>query len=186
MSLNYRPLDSASNEIRVMQLLACPGDRTSPAAPPVRCRLKHVTPKTCPKYYALSYVWGDPKDLGKLEVLYAPESGLEEQWKTITVQKSLETALKYIRQSDCSLVVWADALCINQSDDVEKSIQVQKMRWIYENAYEILIWLGPAADSSDELLATLTEIGEDIHEVRWKDGLFLDVFHQASQIWNSS
>ena len=186
MSLNYRPLDDASNEIRVIQLLACPGDRTSPAAPPVRCRLKHVTPKTCPKYYALSYVWGDCGDLGELEVLYTSDSGLEEQWETIPVQKSLESALKHIRRGDRSLVLWADALCINQTDEEEKSIQVQRMRWIYENAFEILIWLGPAADGSDDLLATLMEIGEDMGEVSWKDGLFLDVFHQASHIWSSS
>jgi len=65
-----------------------------------------------------------------LEVLYTSESGLEEQWKTVTVQKSLETALKHIRRDDCSVVIWADALCIDQSHNEEKSIQVQKMKWI--------------------------------------------------------
>lgn len=39
-------------------------------------------------------------------------------------------------------VFWIDALCINQFDDDEKSVQVQRMGSIYENATDVLIWLG--------------------------------------------
>jgi hypothetical protein len=39
-------------------------------------------------------------------------------------------------------VVWIDALCINQKDDLEKAQQVQLMRQIYSLAQNVVIWLG--------------------------------------------
>jgi hypothetical protein len=41
------------------------------------------------------------------------------------------------------IYVWIDAICINQSDDAEKSIQVALMTKIYRFAEEVIVWLGP-------------------------------------------
>ncbi|KAH8588713.1 heterokaryon incompatibility, partial [Bisporella sp. PMI_857] len=38
--------------------------------------------------------------------------------------------------------IWIDALCINQGDLSEKSKQIPIMRCIYENAEQVIIWLG--------------------------------------------
>jgi hypothetical protein len=38
--------------------------------------------------------------------------------------------------------VWADAVCINQYDNAEKGHQVKRMGIVYENAEEVLVWLG--------------------------------------------
>jgi hypothetical protein len=38
--------------------------------------------------------------------------------------------------------VWADAVCINQEDATEKGHQVKRMGKVYENAEEVLVWLG--------------------------------------------
>jgi hypothetical protein len=40
------------------------------------------------------------------------------------------------------LILWIDALCIDPKNEAEKLVQVQKMDWIYANAYMVLIWLG--------------------------------------------
>jgi hypothetical protein len=40
--------------------------------------------------------------------------------------------------------LWADAICINQSDQKEKAIQVSMMGKIYSNAQTVIVWLGPA------------------------------------------
>ncbi|KAH9221724.1 hypothetical protein DL95DRAFT_381512, partial [Leptodontidium sp. 2 PMI_412] len=57
----------------------------------------------------------------------------------MTLQENLYQALFHLRglHEDVSwepFLVWADALCINQSDDTEKTHQVQQMKSVYENA----------------------------------------------------
>ncbi|KAI8940602.1 hypothetical protein NX059_001875 [Plenodomus lindquistii] len=46
--------------------------------------------------------------------------------------------------------LWADALCINQGDDDEKSKQIPLMRQIFRGSRRVLAWLGPFDDSSAE------------------------------------
>ncbi|KAF2258473.1 hypothetical protein CC78DRAFT_478581 [Lojkania enalia] len=41
--------------------------------------------------------------------------------------------------------VWADAVCICQSDDTEKSSQIPLMRDIYKEASPVLVWVGNGA-----------------------------------------
>jgi hypothetical protein len=55
---------------------------------------------------------------------------------------NLDDALSHIRDRDRSRLVWADAVCINQYDDTEKGHQVKRMGSVYENAEEVLVWLG--------------------------------------------
>jgi len=38
--------------------------------------------------------------------------------------------------------LWIDAICINQNDNAEKSVQVQRMDLIYSNATQVIAWLG--------------------------------------------
>jgi hypothetical protein len=38
--------------------------------------------------------------------------------------------------------IWIDAICINQSDNAEKGIQVQNMGRIYSHALKMVGWLG--------------------------------------------
>jgi hypothetical protein len=47
-----------------------------------------------------------------------------------------------IRREGEPVIIWADALCINQSDDGEKTSQVGLMRDIYRDAKEVIAWLG--------------------------------------------
>jgi hypothetical protein len=62
-----------------------------------------------------------------------------------------------------SVILWVDAICINQEDDVEKSSQVILMRDIYQAAEETLVWLGEAADDSG-LAFSLIEVWANAHE----------------------
>jgi hypothetical protein len=40
--------------------------------------------------------------------------------------------------------MWADGICINQNDDVEKSKQVAMIGEIYAGAHKTIIYLGPS------------------------------------------
>jgi hypothetical protein len=104
-------------------------------------------------YTALSYTWGDGKDVTSLKLQD------EETRKSgdITVTSSLITALLTILQPRKRCNLWIDQICINQSNTEEKGQQVQLMRWIYERATLIHVWLGPADEDSDEAMMYLRD-----------------------------
>lgn len=86
----------------------------------VQCTIIHKTLKKATEeiydhYTALSYVWGDANDTTSILVNGLP----------LKVTKSLETALRHLRDETRLLNVWADGVCINQRDYVEKGKQVQ-------------------------------------------------------------
>jgi len=54
-------------------------------------------------------------------------------------------------------IVWADALCIAQSDDEEKSSQVRRMDSIYLRAKRVVVWLGNNEDEHASKVKRLFE-----------------------------
>ncbi|KAI1326194.1 heterokaryon incompatibility protein-domain-containing protein [Xylariaceae sp. FL0255] len=59
---------------------------------------------------------------------------------------SLGSALTEYRRRGIKNLLWVDAICINQRDDVEKTAQVRIMREIYARAKRTVIWLGREGD----------------------------------------
>ncbi|KAF2255976.1 HET-domain-containing protein, partial [Trematosphaeria pertusa] len=118
-----------------------------------------------PSYNALSYTWGAPNFTQSICI----------NGRCFRVTKNLQSALFHLRQQHESVVVWIDAVCINQKDNEEKSHQVQQMQRIYEEAQLVLIWLGPARDESDVAMDNDKEDEED-------DGLTLEQI--LSQVTN--
>lgn len=62
--------------------------------------------------------------------------------KSFSITHNLHQALQRIREDRAGTLLWVDAICINQSDDDEKTHQVKMMRDIYNHAELVLIWLG--------------------------------------------
>lgn len=108
-----------------------------------------------PEYEALSYVWGSAEQPGIVRVD-------EKYGLTISATRNLITALKYLRRTDQPRVLWIDALCINQTDDVEKGPQVGMMGDIYRHATRVVVWLGPEAENSDLIMAKMESLGSQI------------------------
>jgi hypothetical protein len=71
---------------------------------------------------------------------------------------NLWQALERLRSTGFAVVVWADAVCINQWNTEERNHQVQGMTRIYSLAYEVAIWLGPEANDSDLAMILLQEM----------------------------
>jgi hypothetical protein len=145
-SIGYLPLDVSINEIRVLVLKPA-----SSISAPVELEMRHMILGDPPglnveaypaesnhfkdnlsTYYALSYTWG--KEMASHPLLV---NGAE-----VIVTKNLESALRHIRLGMHGQSLWVDALCINQEDEIEKTVQVRMMRRIYEDAFAVLIWLG--------------------------------------------
>jgi hypothetical protein len=104
-------------------------------------------------YEALSYTWGDATDTRTIIV-----NGSKHQ-----VTRNLEAALRHLRQSDYSRKLWCDAVCINQTDNQEKSIQVQRIGDISNSASKVLIWLGKPRESMMNRMFRLTKISLKLH-----------------------
>jgi glycine cleavage system aminomethyltransferase T len=98
---------------------------------PLRCKLEHASLSDA-TYSAISCVWGQQDDnSAPVEVDYStndPATGqtLSQIFST-TTGENLALAFIHPRKDDEDLRLWADAMCINQEDDFEKSWQVQLM-----------------------------------------------------------
>ena len=96
-------------------------------------------------YEALSYTWGPPDPKKTIIV-----NGIEVQ-----VNPCLFGALSSLRLPDAKRCLWVDAICINQADTAERSIEVQKMGDNYRLAKTVAIWQGwPSKTSSQGSLIT--------------------------------
>lgn len=109
------------------------------------------------EYDALSYSW-------------ATEDGNAEQElplllndTPILITRNLYDGLKRVRLVDKDIRIWVDALCINQRDDAEKSIQVAQMADIYAGARNVFVWFGEGenAGRNELLLNVLQQIPGD-------------------------
>lgn len=126
MAMYYEPLDVESYEIRMLSILPATSHDSI-----MKCTLEKTSLIGPTKYVALSYCWGDPNITTKIFV-----NDLE-----VTVTANLADALQQLRLLGVTRV-WADALCINQSDRQEKSVQIRYMKHVYSKADETYSWLG--------------------------------------------
>ena len=178
MSVMYRPLDDSREEIRLLELLPSLEHGSH-----LRCRVKHASIKDA-KYQALSYAWGDQTDREDLEGEYEYQdlfSGQRsrEVFRT-TVGRSLASALRHLRDKNLVLTLWADAICIDQGNNDEKSVQVKLMATIYKTASEVIVWLGPAGEGSDDAMEALAEVGKDAEQFYFENSVS-HIFRKLSQ-----
>lgn len=134
----YRPL-TESDGIRLFGLQPAPGRSEMATGLLLHTTLKDCCEDVIDHFTALSYVWGDTSDLATIIV----------DGKPLSVTKTLETALRHLRDSKRVIRVWADAICTNQKDIIERGVQVKQMGSIYRAAHHTIIFLGEADESTD-------------------------------------
>jgi hypothetical protein len=84
------------------------------------------------RFTALSYVWGR----------VTPQSWIVCNERDVPITHNLWGVLSQLQEQGYDGLLWADAICINQQDNEEKSIQVGMMRDIYKRAANVIFWLG--------------------------------------------
>ncbi|KAK3317359.1 heterokaryon incompatibility protein-domain-containing protein [Cercophora scortea] len=144
-SYEYSPL--TASQIRLLTLEPGSGDA------PLQGSLSVVSLNAA-SFEALSYVWGS----GEKPCQILTPSG------ALPMTKSLHSFLLRLRLDDRPRVLWADGLCINQADDVEKGSQVMLMPEIYSKANTVLVDLGEATHDSDLAL--------DLLDKHWRQGIW--------------
>ncbi|KAJ0325048.1 hypothetical protein COL5a_007551 [Colletotrichum fioriniae] len=107
------------------------------------------------KYHAVSYAWGNARDKAYITC----------KEKEIQITKTLFEALKRWRSPAEEVVLWADSICINQRNTLEKTQQIGRMSEIYSNAEAVKIWLGRDDSNIDGVQDVIKEASEIIPEV---------------------
>ncbi|KAH7359733.1 heterokaryon incompatibility protein-domain-containing protein [Pyrenochaeta sp. MPI-SDFR-AT-0127] len=106
--------------------------------------IKHCSLDEAPPYEALSYCWGEAKDRALISC----------NGHQMSIMKSLHEALSQFRATMKENVdrrtIWADAICIDQSNTPERNQQVLLMGEVYRNAQRVIVWLGHADAESCE------------------------------------
>ena len=121
-------------------------------------------------YVALSYVWGHDQKTRQICV-----NGI-----SLQVTDNLEAALRRMRQHrriKQGFKIWADAICIDQSNVEERGQQVSRMRDIYALAWDIITWLGVEAADSSLAMTVVRYLS-----TRMKRDAPLDNFYTVSKI----
>jgi Heterokaryon incompatibility protein (HET) len=151
----YQPLDTALGQIRLVHLQKPKGSSNTE----IRYTLQHASLGKAPEYEPLSYTWGSAQDRVPICV----------DGKAMLVTRSLQDALWQLSTEIVSSqlrTLWVDAICINQVDDAEKSLQVQQMGSIYKSASRVVIWLGKESLSSGVAMRHLHFLGIVINGIQ--------------------
>jgi hypothetical protein len=164
---HYHALDSKSDDIR---LLVVP--RKAPGSIAlINHALVHTPLRKVSKFIALSYCWGDGALNHEIQV----------NGQCMKITESLATALDSLQSKDQDLVLWADAICINQNDPIEKTSQVQLMRDIYRAAHQVIIWLGPSTAETYYTIREMRKLGDQLVKTGFWDLKPEDMLHWEVQ-----
>lgn len=122
----YTTLSGDADSFRILVIEAGTGSE------PIRCSLESARLSSRPAYHALSYYWGDQS---QLEAIFVNNI-------RVAITRNLWLALVSLREADEDTPLWADAICINQQDDLEKASQIPIMGSVYQGANSVIIYLG--------------------------------------------
>ncbi|OAP61966.1 hypothetical protein AYL99_04169 [Fonsecaea erecta] len=131
----YVPLDTVADETRII-VIAPNEDKQAPLS----LYLAHCPLASDVRYHALSYAWGDSEDNVEVTVM----------GQLMHIRKNLDRALRsLLGSSSVGCAVWADAICINQSDTSEKNHQIPRIADVYDSAACVVCDVGEADQYSD-------------------------------------
>ncbi|POS69162.1 hypothetical protein DHEL01_v212445 [Diaporthe helianthi] len=150
----YQPLDQTCQQMRLLRLLP----KVSDAAPDIiACEIQAFDFAQAPPFSALSYAWG----------IAATHTGsIRIDDAALVVSLVLLDALRHLRRyfnhptspPAAPDWIWIDAVCVNQEDDSEKSNQVALMAFIYEQARNVISWLGSGDPDITSAFRFITEM----------------------------
>ncbi|KJR89310.1 uncharacterized protein SPSK_06275 [Sporothrix schenckii 1099-18] len=139
-TFRYSPLQAGTDSIRLLML------NGGAFFSDISCQLFETSLAEAPGYSALSYTWENDEPTRGSE---SPHD-ISIDGHAVPVTSNLYAALQQIRPETGHIILWIDALCIDQSNELERGDQVRQMGQIFSTAEEVLIWLGPSLSDNDE------------------------------------
>jgi hypothetical protein len=123
----YPPIDSIRGEIRILNVN--PGKQGCDLGLSFEVLCIHDNPLE--DFDAVSYRW-------RSQIKTQPVT-IDEQLFVLTSNQS--QIIQDLRYTDSNRRIWIDAICIDQTNVVERSQQVQLMRLIYSKAHRVCVWI---------------------------------------------
>lgn len=138
---SYDALVASSQSIRLVTVLP---DRETES---VRCQIETFQLASAPPYTGLSYTWGKAN----------PSCTIKLNEQSLVVTPNLKAFVSQVASSTrlCNSRYWIDALCIDQSNMVERRHQVGLMSEIFRTARDVVAWLGCSHSGSDIAIQTM-------------------------------
>ncbi|KAK0672599.1 heterokaryon incompatibility protein-domain-containing protein [Cercophora samala] len=150
----YAPINLGRPQIRLLRILK--GRNSS-----ISCELFQALVERrdgAIPYEAISYVWGSP-----------------ERERQVLINGTLFGVTRNLYQILCSLqlededrIVWVDAICIDQTNEVERGHQVQHMGDVYKQAVRVIYWLGSPTYMTNWCLHSLRLLQEETKDLEIK------------------
>jgi hypothetical protein len=163
MAYQYESLKESEKEIRLIRLAAGCSPESDET---VQCVLEPyslISRQPIP-FVAISYCWGISTEKRVVRI-----GGL-----SLTVPASAEEVLRVALQVEgSSSYIWIDAICIDQSNLLERNQQVALMGTLYTKAHRVLVWLGNSSAGVERALLSLHSILQQCQDVTC-DGATLD------------
>lgn len=141
------------------------------------------------EYLALSCAWGSRERNHYMRL----------NGRLFPITQNLWVALQRLRSESDDRQLWIDALCIDQSNNSEKSHQVTSMTPIYHSAIQTIAWLGDTGPHTDLAIKCLRKLKmptnaqnfESCHSTQCKDALpavtqgLQDIYNRAwlKRVW---
>jgi hypothetical protein len=150
----HTPLDLERNQIRLIRI-----NQGQPNAPVVECEIALFDRAQCPKYDALSYVWGPDAATNEIRL----------NGRAFYVRDNLHAFLKQAQAGGMASArsglplytpgyLWIDQICIDQNTIAEKSQQVQRMSKTFNGAQQVITWLGKASEDSNDAMEFIPKV----------------------------
>lgn len=149
-AFHYEPLsdDHSMSEIRLLKLT--PKDLSEGSDSMFACEMVHAIIGENLDYKALSYTWGEATD-GTRNILIND--------CVVEIRINLYHALLQIQDFYTEpILLWVDAICIDQSNIKERNHQVSHMHMLYQRAEQVIVWLGLEADDSKKAMKFLERL----------------------------
>ncbi|KAF5005238.1 hypothetical protein FDECE_8296 [Fusarium decemcellulare] len=144
----HNPLSQGDREIRLLRF-TCAATGPVDDSEPISLELQHVSLNDNISYSAASYTWGDTTDSVMIDINGYP----------FEITLNLHEALKQFRRDGLKSWLWIDAICIEQSNDLEKASQIMEMREIFGQAKTVYLWLGTGTVESDLTIDFISRVG---------------------------
>lgn len=138
----HLPIDSARKQIRLLSLFPVEGLSQPEGS------LSVISLYEEPSFEALSYTWGDNNH----------HKGIKLHGQEYPVTHNLYSALLHLRDPLDIRTLWIDAICIDQSNVLERNHQVGLMKDIYSLASSVQIWLGEEQNNSGLAMKALAAL----------------------------
>jgi hypothetical protein len=173
-----------SDPAKYIRLLKVEADHTNaPRSGRIRISIRTTFFDHTLLYHAVSYAWGS--SLEEQEITLDTGEGEE----SMTVRRNCADVLRQLARFKTTMYYWVDAICINPSDQHEKSVQVDMMGDIFRQAECVLACIGMPRGDGRSLTQWLrgfppacfpkrthndSEQGMELHlrlSKRWLDGI---------------